>query len=133
MTGSIPLRVSGVAPHANLIAYKACVDGEDDEPGSCPQSATLAAINQAIVDQVDVINYSIGGEPRDPWSAVRGSGSDDASAFLNARFAGVVAGRGRGQRRPGRGHRREPGERAVGDRGGECHARPRSSATPRRT
>src|SRR5687767_8807697 len=61
MTGSIPLRVSGVAPHASLITYKACVKGEGEEEGNCPSSATLAAINQAVIDQVDVINYSIGG------------------------------------------------------------------------
>ncbi|HVF35878.1 MAG TPA: S8 family serine peptidase, partial [Candidatus Saccharimonadia bacterium] len=88
-TGDIALRVSGVAPHANIISYKACVEGEGDEPGTCPGSATLAALNQAIIDQVDVVNYSIGGDPSDPWSGVRGT-LDQESAFLNARFAGVV-------------------------------------------
>ena len=102
MTGSIPLRVSGVAPHASLISYKACVAGEDGESGSCPQSATLAALNQAIIDGVDVINYSIGGSPGDPWAGVRGT-LDHEGAFLNARFAGVVGVVAAGNEGPGAG------------------------------
>lgn len=76
----------GVAPRANLISYKACKNATDDSPGTCPTAGLLAAINQAVADQVDVINYSIGGTARDPWSA----GQSDAMAMLNAREAGVV-------------------------------------------
>src|SRR5690606_8820501 len=54
--------LSGVAPRANLVSYKAC-EGES----KCRGSWTLAAINQAVADRVDVINYSIGGDPRNPW------------------------------------------------------------------
>ncbi|HQZ31429.1 MAG TPA: S8 family serine peptidase [Arenimonas sp.] len=76
---------SGVAPRANLIVYKAC-------PGdSCTGSALIASINQAVVDGVDVINYSIGSGPEDPWLAVGVAGTDDAEAFLAAREAGIVA------------------------------------------
>ncbi len=75
---------SGVAPRANVIAYKAC-------PGdSCTGSALIASINQAVVDGVDVINYSIGSGPEDPWIAVGAAGTDDAEAFLAAREAGIV-------------------------------------------
>ncbi|MCX7032723.1 MAG: S8 family serine peptidase [Arenimonas sp.] len=75
---------SGVAPRANIIAYKAC-------PGdSCTGSALIASINQAVVDGVDVINYSIGSGPEDPWLAVGVAGTDDAEAFLAAREAGIV-------------------------------------------
>lgn len=75
---------SGVAPNANIIAYKAC-------PGlSCQGAALLASIDQAISDGVDVINYSIGSGPSDPWAAVGGTINDDAEAFLVAREAGVV-------------------------------------------
>ncbi len=69
--------ISGVAPHANIIAYDAC--GE----AGCPGSALVAAINQAVADGVDVINYSIGGGSRDPWQ------SADALAFLAALDAGI--------------------------------------------
>jgi len=68
---------SGVAPHANIIAYDAC--GQN----GCPGSALVAAINQAVADGVDVINYSIGGGSRDPWT------SADALAFLSALDAGI--------------------------------------------
>ncbi|MFC1849297.1 S8 family serine peptidase [candidate division CSSED10-310 bacterium] len=69
--------VSGVAPHANIISYTGC--GRQ----GCPLSALLAAIDQAIADNVDVINYSIGGGPQDPWSDI------ESMAFLAARYAGI--------------------------------------------
>lgn len=75
---------SGVAPDANIIAYKAC--GSDD----CDGAALIASIEQAVVDGVDVINYSIGGRPEDPWLYLGGVVNDDAEAFLAAREAGIV-------------------------------------------
>src|SRR5690625_86590 len=69
--------ISGVAPHANLIAYDVC-DFED-----CSMAATTAAIDQAIADGVDVINYSIGGWlPSAAWS------DPDTLGCLNGRSAG---------------------------------------------
>ena len=55
--------ISGVAPRARLIAYKACWDGDPNNPddGGCGSADSLSAINQAILDGVNVINYSIGG------------------------------------------------------------------------
>ncbi|MEA3332795.1 MAG: S8 family serine peptidase, partial [Pseudomonadota bacterium] len=73
--------ISGVAPHANIISYRVCYP---DTLGGCPGSALIAAIEQAVSDQVDVINYSIGGGSSDPWSDV------DSVAFLAAREAGVM-------------------------------------------
>jgi uncharacterized repeat protein (TIGR01451 family) len=69
--------ISGMAPHANIIMYDAC-----DSTG-CPNSATNAAINQAVLDGVDVINYSIGGGAADPWQ------DSNSQAYLAARTAGV--------------------------------------------
>jgi uncharacterized repeat protein (TIGR01451 family) len=69
--------VSGVAPHANIIAYDVCL------PSGCPGSALIAGLNQAVLDGVDVINYSIGGGSRDPWQ------SADALAMLAAYDAGI--------------------------------------------
>ena len=51
--------ISGVAPHANLITYDVCV-------GNCSGAAITGAINQAFLDGVDVINYSISGG-NTPW------------------------------------------------------------------
>ncbi len=78
--------ISGVAPEANIIAYKAC-----DATG-CPSSKTIASINQAVIDGVSVISYSIGGGPTDPYAAFTTPAiDDDAEAFLAARAAGVVS------------------------------------------
>jgi subtilisin family serine protease len=60
--------VSGVAPHANLIAYDVCyrdpVQGE-----TCPEAAIIAAVDQAVLDGVDVLNLSLGGG-LSPWTDV---------------------------------------------------------------
>ena len=71
-------RVSGVAPHANLIAYQVCFPTQ-----GCPDEAILLATEQAIDDGVDVINFSIGGSERFPWN------DPIALAFLSAREAGI--------------------------------------------
>ena len=71
--------LSGVAPRANLITYRIC------HTSDCFDSFTIAAIDQAIEDGVDVLNYSIGGSAGDPWRA-----GTIERAFLNARGAGVV-------------------------------------------
>ena len=47
-------KVSGIAPRAHVIAYKVC-------QAECFQSDSAAAVDQAIADGVDVINFSIGG------------------------------------------------------------------------
>ncbi|MCF6318967.1 MAG: S8 family serine peptidase [Proteobacteria bacterium] len=95
----INFKVSGVAPRANIISYKACFFSEDAAGGSCSGSALLSSIDQATADLVDVVNYSIGSEtPCSPWGNLDGNGSfcgsfgagRAASAMLNARQAGVV-------------------------------------------
>ena len=61
--------VSGVAPHANIITYDVCAFFPRPIPGGnlCVDSAVLAAADQAILDGVDAINFSIGGGTA-PWS-----------------------------------------------------------------
>lgn len=73
--------ISGIAPRARIAAYKACwsVPGT---AGSCSGVDLVAAIDQAVADGVDVINYSISGSRtnfRDPVEI----------AFLFAADAGV--------------------------------------------
>ncbi len=75
-------RTSGVAPHANIISYQVCFP-ESSALGGCPTEAILAAVDDAIADGVDVINYSIGADEILPWNDVT------QLAFLAAREAGI--------------------------------------------
>ncbi len=63
-----------------MIIYRTC----GGTNGTCPQSANVAAANQAVADGiVDVINFSISGGT-DPWN------DDGSQAFLNATAAGIL-------------------------------------------
>ncbi len=73
--------VSGIAPRARIAAYKVCwaVPGTS---GSCFNSDSVAAIDQAVADGVDVINFSVSGSQTNFRDAVE-------IAFLYAADAGV--------------------------------------------
>ncbi|KGJ98056.1 S8 family serine peptidase [Thalassotalea sp. ND16A] len=75
--------ISGVAPHANIIAYQVCNANNDDGFRGCPGEALVAGIEDAIADGVDVINFSIGGADSNVW------GDPVQQAFLSAREAGI--------------------------------------------
>jgi len=84
--------MSGVAPRANIIAYHVCYPGDgsfgdewqpSDQYQGCPGEALVAAIEDAISDGVDVINFSIGGGESNPWE------DSVEMAFLAAREAGI--------------------------------------------
>lgn len=86
--------ISGVAPRANLIAYDVCYTNIATGQGSCPNVSSAAAVNQAIANGVDVINFSIGGGAS-PWSEAV------SLAFLNATDAGVFVAASAGNSGPG--------------------------------
>lgn len=69
--------VSGVAPHAHVIAYRVCAP-------SCFGSDIAAAIDQAIVDGADALNHSIGAAAGSPWEDLK------SLAFKGARAAGIM-------------------------------------------
>lgn len=72
--------VSGIAPRARIASYKVC--WETGTGGSCFTTDSVAAIDQAVADGVDVINFSISGSRtnfRDPVEI----------AFLFAADAGI--------------------------------------------
>jgi len=78
--GDAVVTISGMAPRANVISYLVCA------PDGCYGNATNAAINQAISDGVDSLNYSIGprsGPARNPWT------DSTEMAFLEAFKVGV--------------------------------------------
>jgi subtilisin family serine protease len=77
---------SGMAPRARVAAYKVCwtyttPEADDGLHSSCMPGDSVAAIEQAVADGVDVLNYSIGG-----YASI-----DDPvdQAFLGASNAGV--------------------------------------------
>jgi subtilisin family serine protease len=90
-TMTLTRNVSGVAPHANLITYKAC----DTASGGCRGISLGLAIDQATADGVDVINFSIGGGSSDPWA------DSNAIGFLGARDAGIFVSASAGNSGPG--------------------------------
>tara|TARA_R110002124_G_scaffold134049_4_gene296677 strand:+ start:426 stop:5066 length:4641 start_codon:yes stop_codon:yes gene_type:complete len=78
-------QISGVAPHANIVAYQICSPGDNgDKYAGCAGAAIIAALEDAVTDGVDVINYSISGGG-DPWS------SSSEIAFLSAQEAGIFS------------------------------------------
>ncbi|MHB8679789.1 MAG: S8 family serine peptidase [Rudaea sp.] len=101
--------VSGVAPHANIIMYKACVAKDAANPnGGCAESDLLGALDQAIADGVDVINYSIGGGAQDAYQLLA-QGNTDVAAMFDARAAGIVVVAAAGNEGPGPASLDEPG------------------------
>ena len=75
-------KVSGMAPRARIASYKALWSTQDSSTASGSGVDLLAAIDMAVADGVDVINYSISG--------TRNNFLDGAEvAFLNAAAAGV--------------------------------------------
>lgn len=73
---------SGVAPAAKISVYKTCWEDNDPETGGCYSSAAIDAINKAILDGVDVLNYSISGSATTTTDPV-------SLAFLSATSAGI--------------------------------------------
>ena len=92
-TTDMTREISGVAPHANIIAYDVCV-------GTCPGSALLGALEQVVIDAsalpngIQALNYSIsgGGDPYNDTVEL---------AFLNATEAGIYAAVSAGNSGPG--------------------------------
>lgn len=83
--------LSGIAPRARVSMYKAC--WSSTEGSGCFTSDLVDAIDTAVADGVDVINYSIGGGPSL-------AGADDI-AFLFAADAGVFVATSAGNSGPG--------------------------------
>ncbi|RTR30171.1 S8 family serine peptidase [Shewanella atlantica] len=71
-------QISGVAPHANIVSYQVCAA----DAGCWPDVSALA-VEHAIANGVQVLNYSVGGGASNPWY------DTDAQAFLAAREAGI--------------------------------------------
>jgi subtilisin family serine protease len=82
--------VSGMAPGAHLIMYRVCLNQ------GCFGSDSVSAVNQAILDGVDVINFSISGGNSAYTDPVE-------LAFLDAYAAGILVNASAGNAGPGAG------------------------------
>ncbi len=88
--------VSGVAPGAALAIYKACWAAPDPVDDGCATPDTAKAIDQAVRDGVDVLNYSVSGRDNQLTDVIE-------LAFLNAAAAGVFVSAAAGDDGPGSG------------------------------
>ena len=98
-------KISGVAPAAKLAIYKVAFTSKTDPEAVVYTGDALAAIDAAISDGVDVINYSVSSSDTldDPVDR----------AYLSAASAGIFVATARGNAGPGRGYL-EP-RRPLGD------------------
>jgi subtilisin family serine protease len=85
--------ISGMAPAAKIAAYKVCFSDNDPDSGDCFTSSSLLAIDDAVADGVDVINYSISGAQATVVDAVE-------FAFMGAAAAGVFVSTSAGNNGP---------------------------------
>ena len=85
--------LEGMAPAARLSIYKVLYENAANTTASGSTADIIAAINQAVNDGVDVINYSIG-DNVDSFGSVE-------LAFLNAAAAGVFVSAAAGNAGPG--------------------------------
>ncbi len=84
---------SGMAPAARLSIYKVCWN-DTEHGGGCATGDMLAAIDAAVGDGVDVINFSISGSRNNPVDPVE-------VAYFNAAKAGVFVAASAGNSGPG--------------------------------
>ncbi|MFP5335119.1 MAG: S8 family peptidase [Actinomycetes bacterium] len=85
--------ISGMAPAAHVAAYKVCWD-DDSGGGGCATADSVAAIDQAVADGVDVLNFSISGTTSNYLAPVE-------LAFMFAADAGVFVAASSGNSGPG--------------------------------
>lgn len=96
--------ISGMAPRARVATYKALWSTQDGSTASGFNSDLVAAIDQAVADGVDVINYSVG--PSSPPNTFLGP---EQIAFLFAADAGVFVSAAAGNAGPAVGSVTNPG------------------------
>ncbi|MFC7495384.1 MULTISPECIES: S8 family serine peptidase [unclassified Nocardioides] len=79
-------RVVGMAPAARLAVYKVCWQAANPDDSGCNNADAIAAIEQAVIDGVDVINFSIGGGASPTFDAVEIAfeGAAEAGIFVAA-------------------------------------------------
>ncbi len=87
-------RMSGIAPRARIATYKVCWEATVAAQTGCYTADTLRAIDDAVADGVDVINFSVSGTKTNFADPVE-------IAYLNATAAGVFVAASAGNSGPG--------------------------------
>ncbi len=82
--GTLIGNIEGIAPRARVAVYKACWLRPGKQRASCNTSDLANAIDTAVADGVDIINYSVGS------SLVKITAPDDI-ALMEAAKAGVLS------------------------------------------
>lgn len=85
--------ISGMAPRARVAVYKALWSAQDASTANGYYSDLVAAIDQAVADGVDVINYSVSGTTSDLLDPAE-------MAFLSAAEAGIFVSASAGNEGP---------------------------------
>jgi subtilisin family serine protease len=83
LLGTRVARVSGIAPRARIAVYKACWLKPGETRATCATSDLVRAIDDAVADGVELINYSVG-------SLETELDAPDDLALLDALDAGVL-------------------------------------------
>jgi subtilisin family serine protease len=86
--------VRGMAPAARLAIYKVCWEAADPDDSGCNNIDSVAAVDQAVLDGVDIINFSVGGGASPTLDAVE-------LAFEGAAEAGIFVSASAGNEGPG--------------------------------
>ncbi|WP_374928741.1 cell wall-binding repeat-containing protein [Kytococcus sedentarius] len=81
VNGEVHGVIAGMAPNAHVAAYKVCWD-EKGGDGGCSSLDSVKAIDDAVADGVDVLNYSISGTSSNYIDPVE-------IAFMNAAANGI--------------------------------------------
>lgn len=93
--GGAPVGVmSGMAPRARIAAYKVCWEASVPEVSGCYAADILKAIDDAVADGVDVINFSVSGPQTDFLDPVD-------IGYFNATAAGIFVAASAGNSGPG--------------------------------
>ncbi|WP_156391147.1 MULTISPECIES: S8 family serine peptidase [unclassified Nocardioides] len=86
--------VSGMAPAARLAVYKVCWEAKNPDDSGCNNIDSVAAIDQAVLDGVDLLNFSVGGGASPTLDSVE-------LAFEGAAEAGIFVSASAGNSGPG--------------------------------
>ena len=95
--GTTEIDIAGMAPAAHLSVYKVCWDfvAPGESGATCMNTDSAAAVEKAVEDGVDVLNFSVG-NPDDPGY----NNSPVDEAFKNAAAAGVFSANSAGNSGP---------------------------------